>query len=68
MRGHDHLDDPGLVHPAEELQELDLPRRRQRRLRLVEDEKPLPPAALLEEAEEALAVGVRQVVRRRTSR
>ena len=65
MGGHDHLADAGLVHAAQQLQELELAGRRQRRFRLVEDEEALPPAALLEEAQEAFAVRMGQEVGRR---
>jgi len=51
MRGHDDLADRGLLHPAQQFQEFDLARRRQRGFRLVEDEDALPLATLLEEAQ-----------------
>src|ERR1043166_7373241 len=46
----------------EQVEEPDLARRRQRGFRLVEDEDALPLAALLEEAHETFAVGVREEV------
>ena len=64
-RGHDDLAMPRPVHHLQQFQELDLARRRQRRLRLVEDEDALALAALFEEAEKTLAVGMREEVRRR---
>jgi hypothetical protein len=51
VRRHHDLADAGAVYAAQELQELDLARRRQRGFRLVEDEDALAPAALLEETQ-----------------
>src|ERR1700730_6599123 len=65
MRGHDDLAILGDIHPPQQLQEFDLARRRQRRFRFVEDEDALTLAALLEKAQESLAVGMREEVRRR---
>src|SRR5216684_4240307 len=53
-----------MIHPAHQLQEFDLTRRRQRRFRFVEDEDALLPAALFEESQKTLAVGMREEVRR----
>ena len=53
-----------LVHPPQQFQELDLSRRRQRQFRFVENEDALTLAALLEEAQKSLAVGMREEVRR----
>ncbi len=67
MRRHDDLAMAGAVHPVQQLEELDLARWRQRGFRLVEDEDALPPAAFLEEAQEAFTVRVGQEVRRQVS-
>lgn len=67
MRGHDGHDDlanPGFVHALEQLEELDLPRRRQGRFRLVEDEYALPLASLIEEPQKTLAVRMRKKIQR----
>jgi len=58
MRGHDHLAVAGLVHLPHQLEELHLARRRQRGFRFVEDVDALALAALVEEAQESLAVRV----------
>src|SRR5258706_7004162 len=50
---------------TQELQELDLAGRRQRRLRFIEDVDPLPAAAHFQETQESLAVRVGQEVRGR---
>ena len=55
------------VHPPQQLQEFDLARRRQRQFRLVEDEDALALAALLEEAQKALAMRVREEIGRRAA-
>src|SRR3984885_6002307 len=62
MRGHHDLADRGLLHPPHQFQELHLARRRQRRFRFVENENALPLATLLEEAQKALAVRMREEV------
>src|SRR6266851_1617494 len=64
MRGQDDLAIAGNIHPSHQLQKFDLTRRRQRRFRVVEDEDALLPAALLEESQKTLAVGMREEVRR----
>jgi hypothetical protein len=64
MGCHDDLADAGLVHAPQQLEKLDLPGRRQRRFRLVEDEDALTPTALVEEAQEAFAVRMREEVGR----
>src|SRR5580704_13933655 len=64
VRGHDDLANPGFVHALEQLEELDLPRRRQRRFRLIEDEYALPLAAFIEETQKTLAVRMRKKIRR----
>src|SRR5579862_1590287 len=62
--GHDDLTNPGFVHAPEQLEKLDLPRRRQRRFRLVEDEYALTLAALIEETQETLAMRMGKKIRR----
>jgi hypothetical protein len=57
-----------VVHAPHQLQELDLARGRERGLRLIEDEDTLPLTALLEEAQETFAVGMREEVRRRPAK
>src|SRR5689334_2027509 len=63
MGRHDHLAMTGLVHSLKQLQELHLPQRRQRRLRLIKYVDALPLAALLEETQKTLAVRIRQKIR-----
>src|SRR5829696_3448367 len=65
MRGHDDLAMADLLHPPHQLQKFDLARRRQRGFRFVEDEDALSLTALLEEAQKAFAIGMREEVRRR---
>ena len=67
MRRHDHLADGRALHRAQQFQKLDLPRWRQCRFRLVENEEALALASLLEEPHEALAVRMRQEVGRGTA-
>jgi len=67
MGRHDHLAVADIIHPPHQLQELDLARRRQSRFRLVEDEDALALAALVEEAQKAFAVGMREEIRRWSS-
>ena len=68
MRGHDDLADSGMVHAPEQFQKFDLPRWGQRRFRFIKDEDALPLAAFLEETQKALAVGMREEIRRRTAK
>jgi hypothetical protein len=68
VRGHHDLAYRGLLHPPHQLQEFHLARGRQRRFRLVEDEDALALAALLEEAQKTFAVGMREEVRRWSSK
>src|SRR3954468_19002318 len=67
MGRHDDLADAGLVHAAQQLEKVDLTRRRERRLGLVEDEDALAAATLVEEAQKALAMRVGEEIRRRRS-
>ena len=68
MRGHHDLADRGLLHPLHQFQKFKLARRRQRRFRLVEDEDALAFATVFEELQKALAMRVREIVRRNTWR
>jgi len=67
MRGHDDLANRGLLHPAHQLEEFHLARRRQRRFRFVEDEDALALATLLEEPHKAFAVRMGEEIRRRAA-
>src|SRR5258708_22482358 len=62
MRGHDDLANRRLLHPPQQLQKFHLARRRQRGFRFVEDEDALLLATLLEEAQKAFAMGMREEV------
>src|SRR5450432_79305 len=63
MRRDDYLAVIVFLHAPQQLHEFDLPRRRQRRFRLVEDKEALPARAFVEEAQKSLAVRMRQKIR-----
>ena len=64
MGRHDDLARSRMVHLPQQFEKVDLTGGRQGRFRLVENVETLPGAALFEEPQEALPVGMRKIIGR----